>query len=552
MVNSILILVLLAQISIAQVILSEIMNNPAGGETSIPGGDSNEYIELYNAGSDTVDLSGWSFDDGDASDDIASADGIIDPLPDDPDGIYNSTSLPPGGFALILDPEYTDPANDQPYDWPTGTIILTIATSTDLGGSRLATTDPITLYDDSSTPTDSFPNPFDPGDGVSVERDEPALSAGWSSSIAPSGSTPGARNSHWPYGTDLALDSLTTPDNPATSSPITVYAFVTNVGEAIVSSATVSVFRDTSETELLDSETITNISVDETREVQFELTLTEGSFELFAALSGDDNSTNDYASLSILVGPTGWPVCISEIMFMPTSGEPEWIELYNWSDVSVDLEAWQFGDENSLYDIPPCTLEPGGFVVLCEDTAAFPDTLCDGALLLQPSSWPALNNTGDIVRIFDDSGLPRHSIAYTDDQFGTCMDNGISAETIEEGGSQVACSPGGRTPGCENAIWLITPGGRSVYADPNPFDPTREATMINVELPGGGLDVCIYDRMGRKIANLADPGHPVGLSFPWNGADDSGDLLPAGMYILFVKDSEGNSAKAVVAIEGSR
>ena len=237
---------------------------------------------------------------------------------------------------------------------------------------------------------------------------------------------------------------------------------------------------------------------------------------------------------------------------MPFSGESEWIELYNWGEEPIDLTGWQFGDENDLYDIPPCTLNASSFAVLVEDSATFKDTLCEGARLLCPENWAALNNTGDIVRLFDDSDLPRHSITYDDDQFGTCMDYGISAEAVEKGGSQVACSPGGKTPGCDNAIWQIGPDGGKIYAEPNPFDPTIEQTTINVELPGGGLSVSLYDRMGRIVATLADPNHPVGLSFQWDGRNDSGKILPSGMFILFACDSEGNSAKSVIALKGDR
>lgn len=536
-----------------QVLLSEIMNNPAGGETETPGGDSNEFIELFNAGTDSVDLSGWSFSDGDSDDDLAAAEGIISPLPDDPDGVYNSLILAPGGFAIILDPEYTDPANDQPYDWPEGTLILTIASTTDLGGSRLATTDPITLFDNTGAPVDSFPEPFDPGDGVSAERTSVAGDA-WEACIGAAGNTAGRRNSHWPYDNDLSLDSLTTPNNPATETPVTVYVHITNIGETAVSGANVELYDspDTSVAMLIGSENLADFSVGESRAIEFSADLSEGSYELFATLSDDDNLANNSNSISVFVGPSGWPICISEIMFMPYTGEPEWIELFNWGEEDIDLTGWQFGDEVGLYDIPPCTLAAESFLVLVEDSILLTDTLCDGSLLIQPDSWPALNNTGDMVRLFDSSGLPRHSITYTDDQFGSCMDNGISAEAIEEGSTQLACSPAGRTPGCENAVWFITPGKTSIYADPNPFDPTMEKTTIHLELPSGGIEVYVYDRMGRRIAILADPEHPVGLEFPWNGTDDSGKILPSGMYILFAKDSEGHSAKSVIALEGGR
>jgi len=537
---------------IGQVILSEIMSNPAGGETSIPGGDSNEFIELYNTGTDTVDLSGWTFDDGDSDDELIYASFIMSPLPDDPDGIYDTMLLPPGGYAIILDPEYIDPANDQPYDWPAGAVILTIATTTDLGGSRLATTDPITLYNNVGVPIDSFPNPFDPGDGVSAERTAPVQTADWSASIALSGSTPGYRNSHWPFASDLSLDSLTTPENPATTSPVTVFAHIKNVGESGFDGGKVYLFRDTLETEVLDSANTGYLGVGESGEIALTADVADGSYHFCARLSGDDNPMNDEAILAVFVGPTGWPICITEIMFKPFTGEPEWIELYNWGEQAIDLSGWRAGDAVDLYDIPDTVLSPESFLVLCADTAAFADTICEGAILLEPSNWPALNNDNDIVRLFDSDGLPRHSVGYDESAMGNCMDYGISAEVVEIGNSSVGCSPAGSTPGCENAIWLVRPDKCDVDADPNPFDPSEGPTIIDINLPGTGITVAIYDRLGRKLVTLADPETPKGLSFPWDGRDSSGQVLPAGMYILFAKDSESNSAKTVIAIKGGR
>jgi len=535
-----------------QVILTEIMANPAGSETAIPGGDSNEYIELFNAGDDSVDLTGWSFTDGDDDDYLSTGDFQLSPLPII-DGVYNSMILPPEGFALILDPEYVDPANDQPFDWPENTLILTIQTTTDLGGYRLSTTDPVTLFDEFGTPVDSFPNPFDPGDGISAERTSIEGNS-WLSCVASTGNTAGSRNSHWPFGNDLSLDSLTTPNNPAEESPVAIFAYVSNVGDNTSSSSTIRLYEhdDTSSSELISTESIPSLLPGEGHVIEFSADLAVGSYVLFCTLPNDDNQMNNDARFSLFVGPSGWPICVTEFMFMPITGESEWIEIHNWGDESVDLTGWQFGDEITLHDIPACTLEPGEFAVLIQDSSSFGDSLCPEALLLEPSGWAALNNTGDNVRLFDSAGLPRQILPYTSAQFGSCMDYGISAEALEAGSYQFVCSPAGRTPGCENSIWFITPGTANVYVEPNPFNPTKETTTIHLEFPSGGVEAYIYDRMGRRMATVAHPDRSVGLEFVWDGRDDCGEILPSGMYVLHARDADGYSAKKVIALEGGR
>ncbi len=73
----------------ANLVITEIMFNPASDESS-PG--VGEWIEIYNAGSETVDLSGYKLDDEDTTD----------------WGTIGSGSLPAGQFAVIFDGTFTD------------------------------------------------------------------------------------------------------------------------------------------------------------------------------------------------------------------------------------------------------------------------------------------------------------------------------------------------------------------------------------------------------------------------------------------------------------
>lgn len=534
-----------------QIIISEVMANPAGTETTIPGGDSNEFIELFNAGTTAVNISGWTFADNDAVDGIVPGENRWGSnLPSRP-GIYNTTIIPPGGFALILDPEYTDIANIQPYLWPGDAIILSITSGTDLGGSRLATNDPVFLMDSSGDTVDAYLDPFDPGDGISAERLSPAFLSGWGACISPSGSTPGYRNSRWRYDYDLSLDSLTRAGS-ATTSPILLKAHIRNAGENPITGATVHLFEDSTYESLLDSARIPVLDVDDMISINLSAGLPNGSYRLCAVLSEDDNIMNNSATLSIFIGPSGYPICISEIMFMPISGQTEWIEIYNSSDESFDLAGWKFGDAVGVHNLPSIIIEPEEFVVLCQDTAGFIDTVCEGGRIIKTASWPILNNDEDDVRILDAMGILRHLVHYKASAMGGCMTYGISAEVIVVGGSAVACCPAGRTPGCENVFWKTIAGEAKIEAEPNPFDPTKEKTLIKISMPSGGITAKIFDRQGRRMVTLCDPSNPRGFEFEWDGRDENGKILPSGLYILFAEDSGGNSAKCAIALKGAR
>ena len=71
----------------AQVIFSEIMYNPDGGSEA-----DREWVEIFNTGASTVDLSGWTFEDFQDSD-------VATPIP-------NGTMLDPGE-ALVLTPNFS-------------------------------------------------------------------------------------------------------------------------------------------------------------------------------------------------------------------------------------------------------------------------------------------------------------------------------------------------------------------------------------------------------------------------------------------------------------
>ncbi len=157
----------------AQPIISEIMHNPTGNANSIPGDDSDEWIELFNPLAASVDLTGYKISDGDALDAIIPWDTLVHGFLQDPDAITNSAVLPAGAFAVILDPEYTALSNTQIYDFPQGTIILTVQNST--LGDGLTEGDPLILFQKggaiSANIVSSYGTPKMGSDSLSVTDD---------------------------------------------------------------------------------------------------------------------------------------------------------------------------------------------------------------------------------------------------------------------------------------------------------------------------------------------------------------------------------------------
>ncbi len=151
--------------------INEVMANPVDE-------DRDEFVELFNPGSDAVDLAGLILSDGDATDVLGAFPGRSD------------TILPAGGYAVILDPEY-----ENGYSIPAGVLWLAPANST--LGNGLTTTDPLTLLAaDGVSVVSTFAYPFNPGNGVSAELlgDAGDIPSNWAASSCPAGASPGAPN----------------------------------------------------------------------------------------------------------------------------------------------------------------------------------------------------------------------------------------------------------------------------------------------------------------------------------------------------------------------
>jgi len=191
-------------------VVNEVMANP-----SEPGDDHDEFIELVNLSDSAVDLSEWTFTDGDATDTIIPWDEATHGDITDPDPVFNTPVIPSGGYAVILDQEYEE--GSQPYDFPSQTVLLTITNTT--VGDGLSYSDPITLYDEAEALISTYGTPSDPEDGIplnpgggrSAERKHPAradLEENWAESTT-AGGTPGAQNSVFDAGLYVVLSSFT-------------------------------------------------------------------------------------------------------------------------------------------------------------------------------------------------------------------------------------------------------------------------------------------------------------------------------------------------------
>lgn len=247
--------VIVALVCASRIVITEVMANPRGVTGVHYPEDRNEFVELYNASDSAIDLLDWTISDSDAVDHLRA---WTDPSILNPESLrLGTTSLDPGRYAVVLDPEYTDTAAlggyEQPYRFGSGTLILTVGNTTI--GDGLTGNDPLVLCSadgDTSTfgtpwnPNDSFPH--DAGDGVSWERVEvfdPDTVSNWMACRDSAGCTPGAANSNTTF-LDLAVTGIALTDSAGMKpgQPVFAAVGVANVGFMEVQAWNLSVFLD--------------------------------------------------------------------------------------------------------------------------------------------------------------------------------------------------------------------------------------------------------------------------------------------------------------------
>ena len=86
----------------------------------------------------------------------------------------------------------------------------------------------------------------------------------------------------------------------------------------------------------------------------------------------------------------------------------------------------------------------------------------------------------------------------------------------------------------------------SVY--PNPF---TESLTVSFKAPGsaGSTHVAVFDVLGRWVRTLAGGAQaPSSSTITWDGRDDTGRPVAAGVYLILLRDEDDTDVLKVVRI----
>jgi Lamin Tail Domain/FlgD Ig-like domain len=126
----------------------------------------------------------------------------------------------------------------------------------------------------------------------------------------------------------------------------------------------------------------------------------------------DNELENNFAAISILLEEN--PILINELLFKPESGNQEWIEIYNRSECVYVVDNLQIMDASGGIISFDGSLQPNGFLVVCQDANLLFQTYpnCNQNLVIEADDWTSLNNTEEILILMDEYDTVFDSLSY--------------------------------------------------------------------------------------------------------------------------------------------
>jgi hypothetical protein len=257
-------------------------------------------------------------------------------------------------------------------------------------------------------------------------------------------------------------------------------------------------------------------------------------------------------------------IVFNELLFNPFPDEPDYVELYNCSDKTVDASQLYFASVNTesgdsseilpLSDEHRCII-PGGFFTVTADRERVIErfTSCDPENIFNTSSLPSMpDDRGHLLLLNRNLDLI-DEVSYSDEMHYPLLvsKEGVSLEKIRpemESGQSTSWysaseSSGWGTPGKENSVFTRGQVGddRIIFSSARispDNDGSEDALVIdiNAEDLGNVVSVTIFDETGGYVRSLSENFFAGSkTSIVWDGTADDGSLVSTGVYIILIE-----------------
>ena len=420
------------------IIINEFMYRPIDDEP--------EWIELYNTTNQSITLNEWSLEDSRSRITFDS----------------NVEILPKSFLVLTKDISLIDF-----YEIPTRVIQIKNLPSLNNSG------DDIKLVERNGTIIDYVSYKSDWGgynDGKSLERKEIHFESNkketWQTSKSIYKATPGKINSVTQKQYDLEISINKELSNKYfEGKEIEINFLIKNIGKKYINNFSLEFWFDKNQNKLIDLNEIESNSYTINEDSLLinikvgELKSSTYYYNINVVNELDNDTTNNFAYDSIYVNPKPAKfndIVINEIMYNPIDEQPEWVELYNGSNDTIDIRNWSFADRNSNIDITneSTNIYPNEYFVLSEDESINEFYNIKSKIIY--INLPSLNNNGDDLDIFDQYNNVIDSVLYFSN-WSTKKNNSLERNNYESNSNDInnwksSLSSNYATPGRINSI----------------------------------------------------------------------------------------------------
>lgn len=391
------------------VLINEIMYNPLNGEP--------EWIELFNNSGYEIDLEDWSVSD-------------VFTTPQKIKINAKDYSFPKNSYLVI--------AKDSTIKNYHGSIPskLIISSFPSLNNDI----DGVVIKDARSSTIDSvlYDSKWGGENGKSLERKSITSPSNdktnWASSIDVELSTPGRLNSNAIKKYDLIAKAIVSnPLYPVYNEDVNIGLKIYNNGTESASNFSIRFF--TKENNKLTQFASSQIPMLNSHDSMFVYSSskiklpTSKTFVGKIIFPADEDTLNNLTTADISPGTKPNSILISEVMYSPLAGDPEWIEFVNASNEPINLKNWSISD---LYPSPTKAylttkddfIQPGEYAIATPDTHKYPFT---PPKKFYQAKFGALGNSNDGIIIYDFRNAIIDSLNYKSTWGGG---NGYSLERI--------------------------------------------------------------------------------------------------------------------------
>ncbi len=269
--------------------------------------------------------------------------------------------------------------------------------------------------------------------------------------------------------------------------------------------------------------------------------------------------------------PQAGDILINEVLSNPKEGGVDFLEIYNFSDKTIDLSAIRIarvatngkvGSPKAVSD-HPVFIRPNEYKVLTRQPNVvkqhYPTAV--SASFIEMGALPDFNNeTGGVV-IYGQQDMI-DSLFYTPAMQSPFLisNRGVSLErghfsvptNAPDNFHSAAVAQGGATPGYQNSSYVDETSEGHVFLTSKTFSPDddgfEDRLEINFRLPRRGFmaNIDIYTDQGRLVKRLVrNQSVATQGTIGWDGLSDANTRLPIGMYVAVVEVYHADGARKV-------